>query len=104
MHHSDPALTSDPQFRLLAKKYVWWKSLDEALRYPRQVIAQIMNLGTWTDVRRLETLVGRTDLRDVIEHADPGWFSPDSWCYWHYRLGLTPPARAVPAMPVRTLA
>ena len=27
----------------LARKYVWWKSPDEALRTPQRIIAQVMN-------------------------------------------------------------
>ena len=94
-------LSSNPQLRSLAGKYVWWKSPEEALRYPRHVIAQVLNLGTWTDVRTLETSVAPAFVRDVVEHAEPGWFSEHSWRYWHYRLRLAQPAERVPELPKR---
>lgn len=39
-------------------KYIWWKTTDDALHYERSLIAQVMNLGGWEDVRRLETTFG----------------------------------------------
>ena len=35
----------------LARKYIWWKSPDEAMRTPQGVIAQVMNLGDYDDVQ-----------------------------------------------------
>ncbi|MFI4914402.1 MAG: hypothetical protein ACHQAR_04350 [Steroidobacterales bacterium] len=89
--------------RSLARKYIWWKTPETALQYPRRVIAQVMNLGTWKDVRTLEAAIDPDLLRAIIEHAEAGWFSDDSWHYWHYRLGMVPPSAAVPQLPRRTL-
>ena len=36
----------------LARKYVWWKTPDEALSMPERVIAQVMTLATTTTFRR----------------------------------------------------
>ncbi len=33
-----------------ARRYIWWKRPDEAIREPRSVIAQVMNMGDWDDV------------------------------------------------------
>jgi len=83
-----------------AAKYIWWKKTDEAALFPRRVIAQVMNLGTFEDVQRLIGTFGAQRLIEVIKGADAGWFSPRSWHYWHFRLGLARPGQ-VPPLPVR---
>jgi hypothetical protein len=86
-----------------AAKYIWWQTPEEAALRPRRVMAQVMDLGTFADVCDLEKVAGPDALADVIRHAEPGWFSPRSWHFWHRRLGLAS-AGAVPAMPVRRFA
>jgi hypothetical protein len=87
----------------MAAKYIWWQTPEEAARRPRRVMAQVMDLGTFADVRVLEKLVGAEALTEVVRHAEPGWFSPRSWHFWHRRLGLAA-GGVVPAMPVRHFA
>lgn len=84
----------------LAKKYIWWKTPDDALPMPARVIAQIMNIGDYADVQLLANQAGDEVLREILTHAEAGQFNERSWAYWHYRLGL---ARAdqVPPLPVR---
>lgn len=84
----------------LASKYVWWKSPEEALAMPERVIAQVMNIGDYTDVQALATEVGEDALRTVLKHAEAGQFNERSWAYWHYRLGLAE-VDQVPALPAR---
>lgn len=86
-----------------ARKYVWWKSPDEAVQMPERIVAQVMNLGDYDDVQTLTTLVGDDYLRAVLSHAEIGQFNERSWAYWHYRLGLSRPGR-VPEMPQRRVA
>jgi hypothetical protein len=54
-----------------------------------------MDLGTFDDIRRLETT-----LADVMLHAAAGWFSARSWEFWRGRLS---PAlgKAIPEQPPR---
>lgn len=87
----------------LARQYIWWKTPDEALAMPQRVIAQVMNIGDYDDVQALASLVGDGVLREALGAAQAGQFSPRSWAYWHYRLGLHSQA-SVPAMPVRSFA
>ena len=87
----------------LASKYIWWKTPDEAVDMPEHVIAQVMNIGDYTDVQQLAHQVGDDVLREVIAHAQAGQFDPRSWAYWHYRLGLAP-VDHVPPLPVRRTA
>ena len=84
----------------LARKYVWWKTPDEALAMPERVVAQVMNIGDYDDVQLLANHVGDDHLRNVLRLAEAGQFSARSWTYWHYRLGLAKPGQ-VPAMPAR---
>lgn len=86
-----------------AKKYIWWKTPEDAIRYPRRVVAQVMNIGDWKDVVALERMVGPDYLREVIAHAEIGQFNARSWHFWHYRLGLAE-LNHVPPMPVRRIA
>jgi hypothetical protein len=85
----------------LANKYIWWKTPDEATEMPYRVMAQVMNIGEYTDVVALTNAVGDTVLREVIAHAEAGQFNIRSWTYWHYRLGLAELDK-VPPLPRRT--
>jgi hypothetical protein len=91
--------------RRLAGTYVWWKTPDEAMRYPNRVAAQVMNLGTWDDLTALIEAAGETYLRQVLRDAEAGQLDARSWHYWHYRLGLAEyGVRPVPPMPARKVA
>lgn len=87
----------------LAAKYVWWKTPDEAIQQPERVVAQVMNLGDFDDMRLLAAQAGDEYLREVLSHAEIGQFNERSWAYWHYRLGLAKPDQ-VPVMPRRCIA
>lgn len=88
--------------RSLVGRYIWWKTPDEAMRYPNRVAAQVMNLGTWDDWVAMWDTVGDEYLRSVLQHAEAGQLDARSWHYWHYRLGLAEyPGRPVPPMPIR---
>jgi len=56
----------------MSRKYVWWKSPDEALAFPNRVIAQVMNMGDYDDVQAVANQVGDEVLRDVLTHAEIG--------------------------------
>jgi len=86
--------------RRLASKYIWWKKPDEAIKMPERVIAQVMNIGDYTDVQALADQAGDGVLREVLRHAEDGQFNERSWFYWHYRLGLATKGQ-VPSLPTR---
>ena len=88
--------------RTLAKRYIWWLPSEESLAYPLRVIAQVMNLGTWSDCDILEDYFGRAEMRRALKQAEPGWFRPRSWVFWHYCLGLTAWGDEPPPLPVRS--
>lgn len=83
-----------------ARKYIWWMTPDEAVTMPERVMAQVMNIGDYDDVQALATLAGDDYLRAVLRQAEIGQFTPRSWTYWHYRLGLAA-LDHVPPMPAR---
>lgn len=72
----------------LARKYLWWKSPEEAVASPERLIAQVMDIGDYADVTALAEQVGDEALRGVLQSGEAGQFSERSWTYWHYRLGL----------------
>lgn len=84
----------------LAAKYVWWRTPEEALAMPQRVIAQVMDIGDYFDVQRMARKIGDDALREALAQAQAGQFSPRSWHYWHYRLGLAAVGE-VPALPRR---
>ena len=78
-----------PENRLLAQlgqKYIWWAPTGDEAHAPERIIAQVMNIGTYEDIRRMETTLGFARLADVMVNAAPGWFSPRSWSFWRGRL------------------
>ena len=86
----------------MAKKYVWWLSRAEAIERPDLVAIQVMDLGDYDDVCRLEAALGRNALVHALSRPEASRLSARSWAFWHYRLGLSP-ARRVPAQPRRSL-
>ena len=110
--HSGSALTLAPPFvalkqhaallTALAGKYVWWLTPAEAMELPARVVAQVMNIGVFEDVRIMAETLGDDCLRSVLQHAEAGQFNNRSWAYWHYRLGLAEPDQ-VPPQPIRRI-
>jgi hypothetical protein len=91
----------DPELlKRLARKYVWWKTVDEALAAPERIIVQTMNMGDYADVQALAAQAGDDALKSVLVNAEAGQLDDRSWTYWHYRLGLAD-VDQVPPLPAR---
>jgi hypothetical protein len=88
--------------RRMARRYVWWLPPADALKRPHLVAAQVMELGDYDDVVRMESVLGRDALAAALRRAEPGRFSAPSWTFWHYRLGLARSGR-VPPLPKRVI-
>lgn len=84
----------------MAQRYIWWQPPRVSVGDPRRVVAQVMDVGTLEDIQALSVEVGRETLIDVLKHAEPGWFRPRSWAFWHTALGLGTSNR-VPPIPSR---
>jgi hypothetical protein len=68
----------------LAARYIWWR--DPAPPSDDRIIAQVMNLGTWDDICRLEAAYRPQLLRAVMLRSAPGAISDRSWAFWRGRL------------------
>jgi len=91
----------DPRSDLLrafGSRYIWWR--DETPPSQDRVIAQVMSIGTWDDIRRLERAYSRDELRELMLRAQPGWISEPSWELWRGRLRAAG-ARDIPERPPR---
>lgn len=64
---------------------MWWHALNGGHSRER-IVAQIMNLGTYDDIRLLERTLGGPSLVEIMRRAQPGWFSNRSWEFWRSRL------------------
>lgn len=92
----------------LAAKYMWWPAVNAAGHSEARIIAQVMDIGSYEDILRLEAVLGRDRLAEVMRHAAPGWISARAWDFWRGRLraqaGLEvperPPRRTFYAAPV----
>jgi hypothetical protein len=92
----------------LEAKYMWWPAASPAGHGEERIVAQVMDIGSYEDILRLEAMLGRERLADVMRHAQPGWISARSWDFWRGRLraqaGLEvperPPRRTFYAAPV----
>ena len=87
--------------RTLARRYVWWLSPDAALARPNFITTQVMEMGDYDDVLKLEATLGREALVRALRQAEAGRLSERSWIYWHHRLGVA--GRRIPPLPRRTL-
>jgi hypothetical protein len=87
----------------MAKKYIWWKEPTDASLTVDRIVAQIMNIGDFDDVRLVWEATGSEPFHEALQNAEPGWFNNRSWAYWHYRCGLRRPDELPPALPQRRL-
>ncbi len=94
----------------LAPTYVWWQLEGSPEERCRRILAQVMNLGTYDDIRAVERLFAAGELAAVMKLAEPGWLTPRSWDFWRGRLGFStehdvpeaPPARRFDAEVLQT--
>ena len=87
--------------RTLSRRYVWWLSPAEALARPNFIATQIMEMGDYDDMLRLEAALGREALVRALREAEAGRSSERSWIYWHHRLGIA--GKRIPPLPRRAL-
>jgi hypothetical protein len=83
----------------LERKYFWWEPVVSGPRSDARILAQAMDLASFDDVRRLETMLGLDHLADTMIGAEPGWISERSWEFWRGRLRAS--GKAIPETPPR---
>jgi len=92
------------EFERLAAAYSWDMRIDEARRWPYRLMRRVMDVGTLEDIVSMEASFGRDELTKALATAEAGALRPKSWTFWHYRLGLVPPAATCPPVPARRSA
>lgn len=95
---------NNSDFLRLSKKYIWWKKPEESLVDKQRILAQIMDLGTEEDTRFLLENNKSEDLCFVLRNAQPGWFRPKSWTFWHYVLDIAEHEKDIPPLPSRNFS
>ncbi|MGO8766880.1 MAG: hypothetical protein ACLQSR_17315 [Limisphaerales bacterium] len=84
-------MANEEQLKRIAAKLIWWQPPEISLQDVRRLVAQIMDLGTWEDVKFAQEHFGLVAFRDALEHAQPGWFEMGSWVIWHNAFELPVP-------------
>jgi hypothetical protein len=86
----------DPVLAELARKYVWWIEREPSTTL---LVCQLMQLGTYEDVRSARHRLGDAVFRQALKDAPPGILDARSWNFWHLLFGVQP----VPPLPTRPL-
>ena len=92
------------EYKRLAAIYSWDMGIEEARRWPGRLLRRVMDIGTLDDILSMERWIGRETLSEVLTTAEVGALRPQSWTFWHYRLGMIPPGAPCPPMPARRTA
>lgn len=92
------------EFERLAQKYSWDLRSDEAKDWPKRLVRRVMDIGTLDDIISMEQAFGRDVLIDALIYSEIGALRPQSWAFWHHRLGLVETGGRCPAYPVRRFA
>ena len=90
-------LASHPDLMRVAQRLIWWEPPELALTNHRRFLAQVMNIGTWTDIKLVAHIVGESAFEAILIDPPPGVFTARRWNYWHVRFGKLP----LPELPKR---
>lgn len=86
--------------QMVAKRVVWFKKPEDALRHTRLFLAQVMTYGTLSDITTTLQYFSESDFEAVLDDPPPGVFDRRSWTYWNVRYHREP----VPALPRRSFS
>ena len=86
-----------PALLRAARRIIWFKPPEEALRDPVGLLSYAMKHSTDEDMALLIERVGLGGLREALDRAPPGIIDARSWSYWNARVGRYP----TPPMPTR---
>jgi len=82
------SMANEEHLKRIARVLFWWQAPEISLANPRRFLAQVMTLGTWDEVHRVEDSFGWDAFKDTLLNAPPGVFDGRSWAYWHAFFGL----------------
>ena len=86
--------------QMVARRVVWFKKPEDALRDAKLFLAHVMTYGTLTDIATTLRYFSESDFEAVLDDPPPGVFDRRSWTYWNVRYRHDP----VPALPTRNFA
>ena len=85
--------------RTVAKRVVWFKEPEDALKDAKLFLAHVMTYGTLNDIATTLRYFSEGDFEAVLNDPPPGVFDKRSWTYWNVRYHREP----VPDLPQRKL-
>ena len=83
----------------VAKRVVWFKEPEDAIKDVKLFLAHVMTYGTLTDIATTLRYFSEDDFKSVLVDPPPGVFDRRSWTYWNVRYQREP----VPDLPKRQL-
>ena len=90
-----------PELLDVARRVVWFKEPEEALRDQAHFLAYAMRYGDDEDISAISRAgIGLQQLSEVLDNAPSGIFDARSWNFWNLKCGR----RSVPPLPVRKLS
>jgi hypothetical protein len=54
----------------LARKYIWWQPPERTLRDRHRLLAQVMDIGTHSDVEALRAALGDEEFKHALRLRD----------------------------------
>ncbi len=94
------SLPPTAELEALARRVVWFKPPDEALKAPAHFVAHALTYGTHADTQLLRRYLSDDNLLAMLADAPAGVFDARSWAYWHLLLS----GKQAPPLPTRKLA
>lgn len=90
---------SRTDLQIVAKRVVWFKEPEDAIKDVKLFLAHVMTYGTLTDIATTLSYFSEDDFKSVLMDPPPGVFDRRSWAYWNVRYQREP----VPDLPKRKL-
>jgi hypothetical protein len=90
---------SRTDLQTVAKRVVWFKTPEDAIKDVKVFLAHVMTYGTLTDIAVTLRYFSEDDFKSVLTDPPPGIFDRRSWTYWNLRYHQEP----VPDLPKRKL-
>jgi hypothetical protein len=87
------------ELQKVAKRVVWFKSPDDAVKDVKLFLAHVMTYGTLSDIATTLHHFSEDDFEAVLKDPPPGVFDRRSWIYWNVRYHREP----VPPLPKRKI-
>ncbi|MDR3155020.1 MAG: hypothetical protein LBW85_12330 [Deltaproteobacteria bacterium] len=76
---------NDQQLEFLRKAtiYVWWENSSKAFNDINRILTQVLNFGTFEDLKLMFALFSKSELTEVLDKAEAGYFNQRSWNFWN---------------------